>query len=68
MGDFILVKPGKYKPRAEWLLTMDQRERALAERHRAKGLELAQGTKDHGPLVLGMVVMVQNQVGKSALN
>ena len=67
MRDFIPVAPGKYKPRAEWLLTMDQREKALAKRHLAKGLELAQGTKDHVPLVPGTVVMVQNQVGKSAL-
>ena len=67
LRDFIPVQPGKYKPRAEWLLTMDQWEHALARRHLAKGKELAQGTKDHGPLVPGTVVMVQNQVGKSAL-
>ena len=67
LRDFIPVAPGKYRPRAEWLLTMDQREKALAKRHLAKGLELAQGTKDHVPLVPGTVVMVQNQVGKSAL-
>ena len=60
------VQPGKYRPKAEWLLTMEQREKALARRHRAKGEELVRGTKDHTPLVPGTVVLVQNQVGPSA--
>ena len=66
LRDFMPVQPGKYQPRAEWLLTMEQREKALAKRHRAKGEELARGTKDHTPLVPGTVVLVQNQVGPSA--
>ena len=35
LRDFVPVQPGKYRPRAEWLLTMEQRELALAKRHRA---------------------------------
>ena len=64
--DFIPVKPGKYEPRSEWLLSQDQREKALARRHRDKGAELARGTRDQLPLEPGTVVLVQNQVGKSA--
>ena len=64
--DFLPVAPGKYKPRADWLLTQEQREKALARRHRDKGAELARGTQDHLPLEPGTVVMVQNQVGRSA--
>ena len=47
-------------------MTMEQRELALAKRHRAKGEELARGTKEHTPLAPGTVVLVQNQVGPSA--
>ena len=64
--DFIPVKPGKYEPRPEWLMSQDQREKALARRHRDKGAELARNTRDHLPLEPGTVVLVQNQVGKSA--
>ena len=45
---------------------MEQSELALARRHRAKGEELARGTRDHLPLLPGTVVLVQNQVGKNA--
>ena len=65
LRDFVPVQAGKYRPRAEWLLTMEQRELALAKRHRAKGEELSRGTKDHTPLTPGTVVLVQNQVGPS---
>lgn len=47
-------------------MTQEQREVALSKRHRIKGAELALGTKDHLPLVPGMVVMIQNQVGPRA--
>ena len=60
------MKPGKYEPRSEWLLSQDQREKALARRHRDKDAELAKGTRDHLPLEPGTVVLVQNQVGRSA--
>ena len=65
MRDFIPVHPGSYEPRAEWLLTREQRELALAKRHLAKGAELTRGTRDHLPLEPGTNVLVQNQVGPS---
>ena len=41
LWDFVPVQPDMYKPRAEWLLTRDQREQALAKRHLQKGVDLA---------------------------
>ena len=61
--DFIPVLPQKYKPRAEWLLTMEQREHALARRH---GAVLSEHTKQLEPLKLSDFVMVQNQRGHHA--
>jgi hypothetical protein len=60
------VLPQKYKPRAEWLLTMEQRENALARRHAKQGAVLSEHTKQLEPLKVSDIVMVQNQRGHHA--
>ena len=64
--DFIPVHPHQYKPRAEWLLTMEQREVALARRHSRQEAVLKEHTKTLAPLKVSDVVMIQNQRGRHA--
>jgi hypothetical protein len=58
------MKRGKYQPRAEWQLTLEQREVALAKRHHRRGKVLGEHTKTLKPLRVGATVQVQNQMGK----
>jgi hypothetical protein len=64
--DAIPMVGGSYSPRPEWILTAEAREKALAKRHLLKGTELQEHTKVLDPLVVGDVVMVQNQRGVHA--
>ena len=43
--DFLPVRHGNYKPRKEWLLTQEEREKALAKRHLAAQEVMTRGTK-----------------------
>lgn len=61
--DFIPVGYGNYKPRKEWLLTQQEREKALAKRHLATKEALTKGTKTQIPLTPGTMVTIQNQRG-----
>ena len=61
--DFFPVRPNQFQPRAEWLLTAEQRETALAQRHAQQGQLLAEHTKVLSPLKVGDTVLVQNQTG-----
>ena len=61
--DFFPVQPNQFQPRAEWLLTAEQRETALAQRHAKQGQLLAEHTKVLSPLKIGDTVLVQNQQG-----
>ena len=67
LRDFIPVSPGKYQSRREWLLTQEEREKALCRRHLVKGEELSRGVKVQTPLALGTVVRIQNQRGPHKL-
>ena len=64
--DFMPVLPQQYKPRSEWLLTMEQREVALARRHAKQGDLLNEHTKQLTPLKVSDIVMIQNQRGHTA--
>ena len=61
--DFFPVRPQQFQPRAEWILTAEQREIALAQRHAKQGQVLAEHTKTLEPLQIGDTVLVQNQTG-----
>ena len=51
--------------RAEWVLTREARELALARRHEVRGAELDAHAQPLKPLGIGTVVQVQNQTGHS---
>ena len=53
--DFFPIKPGNLTLHPEWRITMEQREKALARRHVLT------------PLLVGQVVLVQNQSGNNPL-
>ena len=61
------VIPQHYKPRAEWRLTMEQRELALARRYVKQEQVLKEHTKTLAPLQKTDVVLVQIQTGRHAL-
>ena len=61
--DFFPVHPQQFQPRAEWLLTAEQREIALAKRHTRQGQVLSEHTKVLAVLKVGDSVLVQNQTG-----
>ena len=63
--DFFPIREGNLKLHPEWRITMEQRELALAQRHARREKELTEHTKKLKPLVIGQVVMVQNQTGNS---
>ena len=65
MRDFIPVLPYKYRPRQEWTLLREDRERALASRREGDGTRLAMYTKEHPTLPVGTSVAVQNQTGRN---
>ena len=59
-ADFLLMHKGKYVPRKEWLLTIEDKERALAMRQVTKQEELTRITK---PLESVTVVPYQTTHG-----
>ena len=65
--DFFPIKEGHLEIHPEWQLTMDQREKALAQRHARRERELTEHTKVLKPLTVNQVVMVQNQAGNNPL-
>ena len=65
--DFLPIKPSLYKPRGEWILTMERRELALARRHVKQEEMLTEHTKVLTNLKVSDVVMVQNQCGPHPL-
>ena len=57
------VDPSKLKLRPEWVLTEEQREVALVRRNVA-GVEFwSHATREHGELVVGQDVHIQNPAG-----
>ena len=66
LRDFIPCRPGDYEPRAEWILTREQRENALSRRYEMMGQRLKFGTKTLNKLAIGNIVSVQNQTGPRA--
>ena len=67
LRDFIPVKPGQFKPRQEWILTYEAREKALSKRHLLKQEVLTEHSKELPPLKVGDVVSIQNQRGNNPL-
>ena len=65
MRDFIPVLPYKYRPKQEWALLREDRERAFASRRESDGTRLAMYTKEHPTLPVGTRVAVQNQTGRN---
>jgi hypothetical protein len=65
LRDFIPVLPYKYRPRQEWALLREDRERALASRREGDGTRLAMYTKEQPTLPVGTSVAVQNQTGRN---
>ena len=63
LKDFMLVPKGGYKPRKEWLLLQEVREKALARRHLVDHEAWPRTTHPLVPLMPGTIVSVQNQRG-----
>lgn len=63
LRDHMPVLPDQYRPRREWLMMAEDRERALAQRHAREVDRLSEHTKRLAPLMVGDCVVVQNQVG-----
>ena len=61
--DFIPILPGKYQPHSTWDNLLNDRERALRNRHMKIAKRLTEHTKQLGPLRVGDRVWVQNQTG-----
>ena len=64
--DFVPVPPGRYAPRPEWALTMEDREKALMKRHVRARERLTLHTKTLQKLQVGDSVLIQNQTGNHA--
>ena len=60
LRDHLPAQVNKYKPRSEWRLEADLRERALAKRHRSMEKWLQHGAKPLPPLQEGDTVPVQD--------
>ena len=61
--DFLPASPGRYLPRAEWRLTANNREIALAKRHVKLEESLVAKSRKLPDLSVGDTVSVQDQVG-----
>ena len=61
--DFTPVAPGEYRPRDEWMQTMQRREEALSRRHVKCSEALSEHTLRLPPLKVGDSVIIQNQLG-----
>ena len=60
------MRPGAYKPRAEWAKLLDDREKILAKKHLISQEIWSKGTRDLSELSIGSDVLVQNQTGPRA--
>ena len=63
LRDFTPCPPGKGRLREEWRIIAEDRERALARKHRKDLERLEAHTRELGELEIGQSVCVQNQVG-----
>ena len=63
LRDFLPVSPGRYLPRAEWRLSLENREIAHAKRHVRTQEALSAKSRLLSDLSVGDTVSVQDQVG-----
>lgn len=63
--DFFPLTPSNCKIRTEWLISAEERERALARRHATHVERLSLHTHQLPPLAVGETVLIQNQVGNN---
>ena len=63
LRDFLPVSPGKYLPRAEWRLSLENREIAHAKRHVRTQEALSAKSRLLSDLSVGDTVSIQDQVG-----
>ena len=63
LRDFLPITPGQLQLHPQWLLTLKQREEALAKRHSRRAEELTEHTRELSKLRLGDTVCVQDQSG-----
>ena len=63
LRDGVCVAPEQLKLRAEWVLTAEQREQALAKRHAAGEEFWSRASKEKGEFTLGSTVIVKRQRG-----
>ena len=64
--DYIPVTPGNFKPRPEWILTQEEREKLLARRYELMENRLKVGTKVLHKLEVGNILAIQNQTSPRA--
>ena len=64
LQDAVPCEPGRLQLRPEWIMTCEQRERALAKRHEARGRQLEEHTRPLQSLSVGTTVQIQNQKGQ----
>ena len=57
------MEKGRFKPSAEWLLQLDERERLLGGRHARAGMKWKEHTRVLQELEVGTRVQIQNQTG-----
>ena len=63
LRDSLLCHPDKLQLRKEWVLTKQERQKALGKRHLLVKTQLEAKAKPLKPLSIGQVVQVQNQRG-----
>ena len=61
--DTMPMEKGRFKPSAEWLLQLDERERLLGSRHARAGMKWKEHTRVLQELEVGTRVQIQNQTG-----
>ena len=66
LKDTIPCTPENLSLRKEWVLTAEERQKALAQRHLSRHTDLAAKTKELKPLAVGDSVQIQNQKGQHA--
>ena len=67
LRDTVPCLPRDLKLRKEWVLSSEQREKALSRRHQLRGEALSEHTKVLPVLPVGATVQVQNQTGQHRL-
>ena len=63
LRDTLSFKPRKGTMQKEWMVTAEDREKALAKRHHTNMEKLNEHVKELKPLQVGQSVLVQNQAG-----